>query len=67
MDNSQSEDRMLEKYTVNNLLISYDVKLKNVKSAFKITLLVNNFLNNEYSNRAWVYRFNTEQSEQAIL
>ena len=61
MDNSQSEDRMLEKYTINNLLISYDVKLKNVKSA-KITLLINNFLNTEYTNRAWVYRFNTEQS-----
>ena len=66
MDNSQSEDRMLEKYTVNNLLISYDVKLKNVKNA-KITLLVNNFLNNEYENRAWVYRFNTEQSARPIL
>ena len=33
MDNSQSEDRMLEKYNVNNLRISYDVKLKNAKSA----------------------------------
>ena len=56
MDNSQSEDRMLEKYNVNNLRISYDVKLKNAKSA-KIILLVNNFLNTEYANRAWVYRF----------
>ncbi|MAO72001.1 MAG: TonB-dependent receptor [Flavobacteriales bacterium] len=65
MDNSQSEDRMLEKYTVNNLLLSYVVKLKNVKSA-KITLLVNNFLNTEYVNRAWVYRFNTEQSEEDL-
>ena len=65
MDNSQSEDRMLEKYNVNNLRISYDVKLKNVKSA-KITLLVNNFLNTEYVNRAWVYRFNSEQSAENL-
>lgn len=65
MDNSQSRDRMLEKYTVNNLLITYDVKLKNVKNA-KITLLVNNFLNTEYENRAWVYRFNTEQSAENL-
>ena len=59
IDNSQSEDRMLEKYTVNNFLFSYDVKLKNVKSA-KITLLINNVLNTEYTNRAWVYRFVSE-------
>ena len=59
MDNSQSEDRLLEKYTVNNLLFSYDVKLKNVKSA-KITLLINNVLDTEYANRAWVYRFVSE-------
>ena len=65
MDNSQSEDRMLEKYNVNNLRISYDVKLKNAKSA-KIILLVNNFLNTEYANRAWVYRFNTEQSAENL-
>ena len=65
IDNSQSEDRMLEKYNVNNLRISYDVKLKNAKSA-KIILLVNNFLNTEYANRAWVYRFNTEQSAENL-
>ena len=65
LDNSQSEDRMLEKYNVNNLRISYDVKLKNAKSA-KITLMVNNFLNTEYANRAWVYRFNTEQSAENL-
>ncbi len=59
IDNSQSEDRMLEKYTLNNLLFSYDVKLKNVKSA-KITLLINNILDTEYTNRAWVYRFVSE-------
>ena len=27
---------------------------------------MNNFLNTEYSNRAWVYRFNTEQSEEDL-
>ena len=59
IDNSQSEDRMLEKYTVNNLLFSYDVKLKNMKSA-KITLLINNILDTEYANRAWGYRFVSE-------
>ena len=65
MDNSQSEDRMLDKYTINNLILSYNLRLNNVKSA-KITLLVNNFLNTEYTNRAWIYRFNTEQSEEDL-
>ena len=59
IDNSQSLDRMLEKYTLNNILFSYDIKIRDIKSA-KITLLVNNILNKEYINRAWIYRFSSE-------
>ena len=59
IDNSQSLDRMLEKYTLNNVLFSYDIKIRDIKSA-KITLLVNNILNKEYINRAWIYRFSSE-------
>jgi len=59
IDNSQSLDRMLEKYTINNILFSYDIKIRDIKSA-KITLLVNNILNKEYINRAWIYRFSSE-------
>ena len=59
IDNSQSLDRMLEKYTLNNILFSYDIELRELKSA-KITLLVNNILNKEYINRAWIYRFSSE-------
>ena len=58
IDNSQSLDRMLEKYTLNNILFSYDIELRDIKSA-KITLLVNNILNKEYINRAWIYRFSS--------
>ena len=56
IDNSESADRMLNAYSVNNLIFSYSLKFKNVKNA-KISLKVNNLLNNSYSNRAWVYRF----------
>jgi len=49
---------MLEKYTLNNILFSYDIELRDIKSA-KITLLVNNILNKEYINRAWIYRFSS--------
>jgi len=59
IDNSESADRMLDAYSVNNLLFSYSLKFKNVKNA-KISLKVNNLLNNSYSNRAWVYRFISE-------
>ena len=50
---------MLDAYSVNNLLLSYSLKFKNVKNA-KISFQVNNLMNNSYSNRAWVYRFISE-------
>jgi len=59
IDNTSSDERMLNAYTVNNLLLSYNLKFKNVKQA-KITLAVNNLFNNEYANRAWIYRFVSE-------
>jgi len=59
IDNSESPDRMLDAYSVSGLLFSYSLKFKNIKDA-KISLQVNNLLNNSYSNRAWVYRFISE-------
>ncbi|MBT5858862.1 MAG: TonB-dependent receptor [Flavobacteriales bacterium] len=59
IDNTCSDKRMLDAYTVNNLLLSYNLKFKNVKQA-KITLSVNNLFNDEYANRAWIYRFVSE-------
>jgi len=50
---------MLDSYKVNNLLLSYKLKFKNIKQA-KITLAVNNLFNDEYVNRAWIYRFFSE-------
>ena len=56
IDNSESIERMLDAYSINNLLLTYSLKFKNIKDA-KISLQVNNLLNKSYSNRAWVYRF----------
>ena len=56
IDNTSSEYRMLEDYLINNLRISYNWKNKNF-STTKITLQINNLLNNEYVSNAWVYRF----------
>ncbi len=56
IDNSSSEDRMLDDYLVNNLRLSYEWDSKIFNTA-KLTLQVNNLLNNEYVGNAWVYRF----------
>ncbi len=56
IDNSSSEDRMLDDYLVNNLRLSYEWDSKIFNTA-KLTLQVNNLLNNEYVSNAWVYRF----------
>jgi iron complex outermembrane receptor protein len=56
IDNTHSIDRVLNDYLINNLRISYEWKNKIFKTA-KITLQINNLLNNEYVSNAWVYRF----------
>jgi len=56
IDNSSAEDRMLDDYLANNLRLSYEWDSKIFNTA-KLTLQVNNLLNNEYVSNAWVYRF----------
>ena len=59
IDNTSSEDRMLDDYLVNHLRISYEWENTLFKTA-KITLQISNLLNNEYVSNAWVYRFISE-------
>ena len=59
IDNTSSKDRMLNDYLVNHLRLTYDWESKIFKTA-KLSLLVNNLLNNEYVNNAWVYRFTSD-------
>ena len=56
IDNTSSDDRILKDYLVNNFRISYKWNSKIFKTS-KLTLQVNNLLNNEYVSNAWVYRF----------
>ncbi|MDA8857913.1 TonB-dependent receptor [Flavobacteriales bacterium] len=56
IDNTSSDDRKLDDYLVNNLRLSYEWDSKIFKTA-KLTLQVNNLLDNEYVSNAWVYRF----------
>ncbi len=56
IDNTSSEYRMLEDYLVNNLRISYSWENKTFKDT-RLSLQINNLLNNKYVSNAWVYRF----------
>jgi iron complex outermembrane receptor protein len=56
IDNTSSEDRILDDYLVNHLRLTYEWNSKIFNTA-KLSLQVNNLLNNEYVNNAWVYRF----------
>jgi len=56
IDNTSSEDRMLNDYLVNNLRLTYDWESKIFKTA-KVSLQINNLFNNEYISNAWIYRF----------
>ena len=56
IDNTSSENRILDDYLTNNLRITYNIKNSSFKIV-KLTLQVNNLLNNQYVSNAWVYRF----------
>jgi iron complex outermembrane receptor protein len=61
IDNTSSNDRKLDAYTVNDLLLSYELNTKIVKKA-TFTFMVNNLLNERYESNAWVYRYSSGNS-----
>jgi iron complex outermembrane receptor protein len=56
IDNSQSKDRMLDPYFVNNLQVSYAVATSFAKE-LTVNFRVNNLLNTQYEANAWVYSY----------
>ncbi len=56
IDNTQSPDRMLDAYLVNNLQIQYTLKPA-FADALTFSLLVNNLDNYHYETNAWVYSY----------
>ena len=56
IDNTSSNDRMLDDYMVQNLQFTYDFKTLFVEKC-KISLRINNIFNKEYVSNAWVYSF----------
>ena len=56
IDNTQSKDRSLNPYFVNNLHISYTLKIRYIKE-IGFNFFVNNIFNAQYESNAWVYRY----------
>ena len=61
IDNTSSDDRTLDPYLVNDLVISCDLRIKSLEK-FSLSLKINNLFNAEYETNAWVYRYYSEGS-----
>lgn len=55
-DNTSSNDRSLDAYLVNNLMLNYTFSTKLIKN-IGFSLQINNLLDEEYETNAWVYRY----------
>lgn len=56
IDNTSNNDRKLDAWFVNDLLVNYDFNISKVGD-FNIGMKVNNLFNEEYESNAWVYRY----------
>lgn len=65
IDNSSSNDRKLNAYTVNNLNFAYRIPQKFAKET-TLHLIVNNLFNVQYENNAWVYSYLYEGQRWAM-
>jgi iron complex outermembrane receptor protein len=65
IDNTQSSDRQLDPYFVNNLLINYTLNPGFVKE-IGFSLMINNLFNEQYESNAWVYRYSYENTLQKL-
>ena len=59
IDNTSSDERKLDDYFVNNLILSYNINFFNFSNS-EITLMVNNIFDELYANNAWTYRYYSE-------
>jgi len=65
IDNTQSNDRKLDSYFVDNLLVNYTIN-PNFCKEIGFSLMVNNLLNQEYESNAWVYRYSYDSTRQKM-
>ena len=61
IDNTSSDERMLDPYFINDLLITYSLAFKSLEQ-LGFSLKINNLTNTEYESNAWVYRYYSEET-----
>ena len=59
IDNTSSDDRKLDSYLVHHARMIWDIKSQLFKSA-KLSFQINNLLDENYVNNAWIYRFKSD-------
>lgn len=59
IDNTSSDERKLDAYLVHHARLIWDIESELFKSA-RLSLQVNNLLDEKYVNNAWVYRFKSD-------
>lgn len=65
IDNTQSSDRMLSSYFVDNLLVTYSITPR-FCNEIGFSLMVNNLFDQQYESNAWVYRYSYESKLQKL-
>lgn len=56
LDNTSSQNRMLDAYFLNDFMISYERPFRSIKNV-RIFVEVKNLLNHQYESNAWVYSY----------
>lgn len=56
LDNTSNEDRSLDAYFVNNVVLSYDISTKSIKN-IGLVLQINNVLDETYSSNGYTYSY----------
>lgn len=65
IDNSSSNERKLDPYLVNNVVINYKFRTNFIRE-IGISLILNNLLEVKYESNAWVYRYIESGKERAM-
>jgi len=56
IDNSSSQNRMLDAYFLNNFMVSYERPFGSIRNV-RVFVQINNLLDHQYESNAWVYSY----------
>lgn len=63
LDNTETKDRSIAAYFVNNIRVSYQIKPKKWFKNIAFNLQLNNISNTKYETNGWVYRYISDDKE----